>query len=207
MGKFKLNPEDPQRLTDTQQARLHQMSDAEIPAGAAGDRDNPLLTDAELETLDSAAFVRAVRRANGFSQSEFAEAFGFSVGRLRDLEQGRTQIDSAIRSYLTVIQKNSMFVLLALGKGPDGRPVKVSDHPALLTEAARYGLERSVVPKAVFLTHHDGDHGEEVAALVRYIGNELRENFGLLRNELVHVVEEAAIKAAPKKRSTARHRH
>ena len=40
--------------------------------------------------------------------------FGFNLARLRDLEQKRTQPDSAIRAYLTVIRKNPEAVKKAL---------------------------------------------------------------------------------------------
>lgn len=42
--------------------------------------------------------VRAIRRALGLKQAEFAAAYGFSLGRLRDWEQGRSRPDSAARA-------------------------------------------------------------------------------------------------------------
>ncbi len=58
--------------------------------------------------------VKAIRKATGLTQQEFAMRFGFNLARLRDLEQKRTQPDSAIRAYLTVIRKNPEAVKKAL---------------------------------------------------------------------------------------------
>lgn len=58
--------------------------------------------------------VKAIRKATGLTQQDFAVRFGFNLARLRDLEQKRTHPDSAIRAYLTVIQKNPEAVKKAL---------------------------------------------------------------------------------------------
>lgn len=58
--------------------------------------------------------VRAIRAALGLSQSAFAQAFGFPVGTLRDLEQGRARPDSSTRAYLKVIQRDPDAVRRAL---------------------------------------------------------------------------------------------
>jgi DNA-binding transcriptional regulator YiaG len=44
--------------------------------------------------------VKAIRRALGLTQSEFATKYGFSVARIRDWEQGRSRPDAAMRGYL-----------------------------------------------------------------------------------------------------------
>lgn len=49
--------------------------------------------------------VRAIRRKTGLSQKEFAARYGFSFGRVRDWEQGRSNIDAPSRILLTVIDK------------------------------------------------------------------------------------------------------
>jgi transcriptional regulator with XRE-family HTH domain len=41
----------------------------------------------------------------GLSQAAFAERYGFSIGRIRDWEQGRSNIDTPSRILLTVIDK------------------------------------------------------------------------------------------------------
>ncbi|MCB9994689.1 MAG: helix-turn-helix domain-containing protein [Hyphomicrobiaceae bacterium] len=58
--------------------------------------------------------IRAIRKATGLTQAAFAARFGFNLGRLRDLEQGRTRPDSVARAYLLVIQKDVEAVERAL---------------------------------------------------------------------------------------------
>jgi putative transcriptional regulator len=58
--------------------------------------------------------VKAIRRATGMTQQEFALHYGFNLARLRDLEQKRTSPDSVVRAYLTVIKKNPQAVRDAL---------------------------------------------------------------------------------------------
>ncbi|MGA9867673.1 MAG: hypothetical protein WBQ75_14685 [Acetobacteraceae bacterium] len=96
------------------------MTDAEITAAAAEDADNPPLSDPELERVAAARIVRQVRARTGLSQRRFAEAYRINVGRLRDLEQGRTQADSALLAYFAVIEREPEAVERALGR--PGRP-------------------------------------------------------------------------------------
>ena len=58
--------------------------------------------------------VKAIRKATSLTQQDFAMRFGFDLARLRDLEQKRTQPDSVVRAYLTVIRKNTEAVKKAL---------------------------------------------------------------------------------------------
>lgn len=58
--------------------------------------------------------VKAVRAKSGLSQSEFAGRYGFSARTVQEWEQGRTQPDSAVRAYLTVIARNPKAVEEAL---------------------------------------------------------------------------------------------
>lgn len=60
--------------------------------------------------------MRQARRHSGLSQAAFAKTYRINVGRLRDLEQGRTQADSALFAYLTVIDKDPDAVRRALGE-------------------------------------------------------------------------------------------
>lgn len=103
MARFKLTEVDLPQLDVAQKARLDQLFDTEINAAALSDPDNPPLTDEELSRLASARRVRAVRQGCGLTQQAFADRFHISVGRLRDLEQGRTTADSALLAYLAVI--------------------------------------------------------------------------------------------------------
>lgn len=54
--------------------------------------------------------VRAIRKALDLTQAEFAKRFGFSIGTLRDLEQGRAKPDSSTRAYLLVISREPAIV-------------------------------------------------------------------------------------------------
>jgi putative transcriptional regulator len=58
--------------------------------------------------------VRAIRSRLGLSQAAFARRFGFSLGTVRDWEQGRCQPDQAVRSYLLVIDREPEAVERAL---------------------------------------------------------------------------------------------
>ena len=84
--------------------------DAAITAAAESDRDNPPLTDEQLARMRPVASVRRTREALGLSQEDFARRYRFTLGRLRDLEQGRTRPDSAIRAYLRLIEADPDFV-------------------------------------------------------------------------------------------------
>jgi putative transcriptional regulator len=62
--------------------------------------------------------VKAIRQRLKLSQPKFAEAFGFSVGRVRDWEQGRFAVDAPSRVLLTVIDREPEAVMRALGRKP-----------------------------------------------------------------------------------------
>ena len=58
--------------------------------------------------------VKAIRVRSKLSQTEFAKRYGFSLGRVRDWEQGRSNIDAASRVLLTIIDKEPEAVERAL---------------------------------------------------------------------------------------------
>jgi len=95
-----LPPLDPEAL-----ARIDSMTDAEITAAALSDPDNPPWTPEETARIVMARRIQAIRRRTGLSQAQFAAEYRINVGRLRDLEQGRTRPDSAMLAYLTVIER------------------------------------------------------------------------------------------------------
>jgi len=101
--RFKLDPANPPQLTPQQRARLEAMTEEEIERNAREDPDNPPFTDEELARVRTVKLVREVRAKTGLSQSAFAKRFHINLGRLRDLEQGRTTADSALVAYLQVI--------------------------------------------------------------------------------------------------------
>ena len=112
--RFTLDPNNPPRLTAAQQARLDAMTDEEITAAALSDPDNPPLTEEEFQIFDDVNFLRSVREGTGLSQAKFAEIYQINIARLRDLEQGRTRPDSALRAYYTVISQRPDVVTACL---------------------------------------------------------------------------------------------
>jgi putative transcriptional regulator len=115
MARFTLDPNNPPELAAADLERLDGMTEAEIAAAAEADLDNPPLSHAELGKVRSARIVRQARIQSGLSQAAFAKTYRINVARLRDLEQGRTQADSALLAYLTVIEKDPESVRRALG--------------------------------------------------------------------------------------------
>lgn len=115
MARFKLDRNNLPALSKADRARLDAMTDAQIAAAAQADADNPPLTDDELARMEAARMVRRVRVHTGLSQARFAEIYRISIGRLRDLEQGRTRADSALLAYLAVIDREPEAVKRALG--------------------------------------------------------------------------------------------
>ena len=100
MARFTLDPDDPPRASPESLARLDAMTEADITAAALSEPENPPLTNDELSRLGAAQRLRAVRQHTGLSQARFAAQYRISVGRLGDLEQGRTTADSALLAYL-----------------------------------------------------------------------------------------------------------
>jgi putative transcriptional regulator len=70
----------------------------------------------ELEsyTLPGPINVREIREKSGMSQAEFARAFALNQRTLQQWEQNKGQPDSAVRAYLTVIERNPGAVIEAL---------------------------------------------------------------------------------------------
>ncbi len=53
--------------------------------------------------MHSSVDVKAIRKASGMTQQVFASTFGFTVGALRDWEQGRKRPERTARVLLRVI--------------------------------------------------------------------------------------------------------
>lgn len=58
--------------------------------------------------------VKDIRHKLGLSQQAFANRYGFSIGRVRDWEQNRSNMDAPSRILLTVIDKEPEAVERAL---------------------------------------------------------------------------------------------
>jgi putative transcriptional regulator len=115
MVRFRFDPDAPPTLSPVERARLDAMTDADLTRAAQTDIDNPPLNPDELARVETARTVRRVRARTGLSQIRFAQAFRINIGRLRDLEQGRTMADSALLAYLKVIDREPESVKRALG--------------------------------------------------------------------------------------------
>lgn len=55
--------------------------------------------------VPEAVDVRAIRETEGLSQEAFAKRYGFTVGAVRDWEQGRRRPERSARILLTLIQR------------------------------------------------------------------------------------------------------
>jgi putative transcriptional regulator len=64
--------------------------------------------------VPAAVDVREIRARSGLSQSQFAREYGFSVRTLQEWELGGAKPPSAVRAYLTVIDRNPKAVRAAL---------------------------------------------------------------------------------------------
>ncbi|CAK00493.1 helix-turn-helix domain-containing protein [Bartonella tribocorum] len=60
--------------------------------------------------------VKKIRKHIGLTQTQFAARFGFSVGRIRDWEQGRYSIDTSSRLLLSIIENEPEAIDRALKK-------------------------------------------------------------------------------------------
>lgn len=92
------------QIPEEELVRLRAMTDEEITAAALSDPDCPPMSEEQLARMKRVTVARSARWRSGLTQQEFADTFGFTLGRLRDLEQGRTKPDPATERYLKVIQ-------------------------------------------------------------------------------------------------------
>ncbi|HOP19010.1 MAG TPA: NadS family protein [Amphiplicatus sp.] len=59
--------------------------------------------------------VKAIRKSLALTQQEFAASYGFTVGAVRDWEQGRRQPEASARILLKVIEKRPEVIAEVLG--------------------------------------------------------------------------------------------
>lgn len=114
--RVRLNPDKPPELSPETMVRLDAMTEDEVEQNARTDKDNPPLTEAELEIVRIARFVQSVRRTRKMTQVEFARVYGMAVARLRDWEQGRFKPDAMTLAYLATIAHEPEAVDRALAK-------------------------------------------------------------------------------------------
>ncbi len=103
--------------------RLDRMTDADIERAVASDPDAaPILTPESMKRLrrrhpPGRLDVRRIRLNQRMTQEAFAAHFGFSLGSLRNWEQGHRQPTGAARILLAVIDRAPKAVEAALRPG------------------------------------------------------------------------------------------
>jgi putative transcriptional regulator len=94
------------------------MTEEEVHAAALKDPDAQPLTEERLSGMKPVPRARALRRALGLTQEEFAGRYHIPIGTLRDWEQGRSEPDQPACAYLRVIAHDPEGVRRALGAKP-----------------------------------------------------------------------------------------
>lgn len=100
--KARLNPKRP-LSGKTDWRRIDATSDAAAMRAALSDPDARPATPRTLARFRRVVRVRDLRQKLGMTQRQFAEAFGFSLGAVRDWEQMRSRPDAGTRALLRVI--------------------------------------------------------------------------------------------------------
>jgi putative transcriptional regulator len=80
------------------------LTDAEVLAAARSDLGNRPATATELRRARQVPAVKRLRWQLDLTQEAFAERYGIPLATLRDWEQGRTEPDAAVQSYLKIIE-------------------------------------------------------------------------------------------------------
>ena len=114
--KYTLDPNNLPPIDQKAAARRALLTEEKINAAALSDLDNLPMTEEELARLLTCSVALRARRSTNLSQLDFANTYHFSVGHLRDLEQGSTCADSAILAYLKLIEQDPTGVATSLAK-------------------------------------------------------------------------------------------
>jgi len=97
--------------------KMRPMTEDEIAAAAAADRDARPMTDEAWRTARRVPRAKTLRRALGLTQEEFAARYQIPLGTLREWEQGRAEPDMPARAYLRAIAGDPEGVARALVGG------------------------------------------------------------------------------------------
>ena len=97
-------------LAATDWARLDAMSDADIAAQIAANPDAAADMAPEID-------VRAIRRKAGMTQTQFAQAFEFSVRTLQEWERGAKRPSGPAKTLLRAIRADPAGLKRALAVG------------------------------------------------------------------------------------------
>jgi putative transcriptional regulator len=93
------------------------MTEVEILAAAAADKDALPWYEAALREASRMPRVKVIRRALDLSQEAFAARFLIPLGTLRAWEQGVSVPDKTARAYLKAIAGDAAAMAKALGAG------------------------------------------------------------------------------------------
>ncbi len=105
-------PDGPPAGDHTDWDRLDAMTDEEALQAALSDPDAQPLTAEALAAARSVPDpidVRTIRRQLKMSQASFAKRFGFSLGLLREWEEGLRPLSRSVRAFLKVIIAGILF--------------------------------------------------------------------------------------------------
>ncbi len=106
----------------TDWAGLRAMTDEEAYAAALADPDAPPLTEERLQRMRPVPRIKLIRIRLRLTQEKFAERYGIPLTTLRDWEQGRTEPDQTVQSYIRAINADPEAVAKALSKSREPQP-------------------------------------------------------------------------------------
>ena len=97
-------------------SRADAMTDEQIHAAALADPDAQPLTEAQVRQMKPVPRVKLLRIRLRLTQEQFAKRYGIPATTLRDWEQGRSEPDRAVQSYIAAIEGDPEGVARALAK-------------------------------------------------------------------------------------------
>jgi putative transcriptional regulator len=97
-------------------SRADAMTDEQIHAAALADPGAQPLTESQVRQMKPVPRVKLLRIRLRLTQEQFAKRYGIPATTLRDWEQGRSEPDQAVQSYIAAIDGDPEGVARALGK-------------------------------------------------------------------------------------------
>ena len=96
-------------------SRADAMTEEQRHAAALADPDAQPLTEAEAQEMKPIPAVKRLRIRLRLTQEEFGKCYGIPLTTLRDWEQGRSEPDQAVQSYIFAIGADPEGIAKALG--------------------------------------------------------------------------------------------
>jgi len=100
-------------------SRVDALTDEQIHAAALEDPDAQPLTEEQVREMKPVPRVKLLRVRLRLTQEQFAKRYGIPLTTLRDWEQGRTDPDRAVQSYIAAIDADPEAIAKALSKRRD----------------------------------------------------------------------------------------